>query len=274
MELLGNIGIIGGGNMGSCLLKGLIEKGYPRSHLFLADHGQAKCLAAKEKWQIYTTTDNQALVKQVDILILAVKPQNLKILLEEIAPVIQDNLLLISIAAGITLSQIQRWSGKRHLSMIRVMPNTPAQFGFGISGIYANKEAPALAIQKTMQLFASVGETLLIPEESLMDVVTALSGSGPAYFFAMMESLIKGAQALGLPAEIASKLTLSTALGSAQMAYQSEEEIAVLRQKVTSKGGTTEAGLNVLKDGKLEILIENTLRAATARGKFLSEQYD
>jgi pyrroline-5-carboxylate reductase len=274
MELFGNIGIIGGGNMGSCLLNGLIEKGYPKNHLFLADHGQEKCLAAKGKWQIFTTSDNLALVNQVDILILAVKPQNLKALLAEIAPAFKENLLLISIAAGITLSQIQRWSGEKQPLMIRVMPNTPATLGLGISGIYASKEIPSLAIQKAIALFNCVGDTVVIPEESLMDVVTALSGSGPAYFFAVMEALIKGAQTLGLPQEIARKLTLQTALGSVQMASQTESTLATLRQNVTSKGGTTEAGLNVLKDGKLEALMENTLRAAAARGKFLSEQYD
>ncbi len=274
MQSLGNIGFIGGGNMGSCLIGGLIKKGYPKQHLLVSDHGADTCRALQQTWDIYTTAHNLEMAKRADILVLAVKPQHLKNVLLEIASEVPTSILIISIAAGITTVQIKRWLGNAQANVIRAMPNTPALLGHGITGLFAAKNISHTQRQQAEQLLSCVGETVWVEEEGLMDVVTALSGSGPAYFFYMMECLIKAGSDLGLPEEISSKLTLHTALGSALMALNSKEDILSLREKVTSKGGTTEQGINTLKDGKLAALIANVLKAATLRGQSLSEQYD
>jgi pyrroline-5-carboxylate reductase len=277
MQSLGNIGIIGGGNMGSCLIGGLIKKGYPKENLFVADHGLEKCQALTEKWGIESTTNNLNLISKIDMLVLAVKPQSLKKVLEDLGADFDANKLIVSVAAGITTLQIQRWLGLPRANVIRAMPNTPALLGYGISGLFAPPTLSALYREQAQALLSSVGETLWVEDETLLDVVTALSGSGPAYFFYFMESLIQGANQLGLTEDAARKLTFHTALGSAQMALNTlntKEDISLLRQQVTSKGGTTEKGINVLKDGKLPTLIAEALKAATARGKSLSQQYD
>jgi pyrroline-5-carboxylate reductase len=207
--------------------------------------------------------------------VLAVKPQSVRFVVASLIPVFDPNkTLLISVAAGITTSQFQRWFGLSDLGMVRAMPNTPALFAQGISGLFATAAVTASQRQMVEALLQTVGETVWIPEESLMDIVTALSGSGPGYFFYFIESLIKGAAELGLPEDIARKLTLQTALGSAYMALHSTDDLGRLREKVTSPGGTTEQGINVLKDGKLGDLLFAALQAAAAHGKSLSEQYN
>ncbi len=277
MTTFGKIGFIGGGNMGSCLVGGLIHQGTPNNSIWVAEQDPKTCQHLKETWGVTTSNQLQDIVGLVDILVLAVKPQNMRQVIEEVAKNIDlAKTLLISIAAGITTTQIQRWLKSTDCSIIRAMPNTPALLGAGITGLFATKQVSPSKLNQAEMLLKTVGETVWVKDESLMDVVTALSGSGPAYFFYVMEVMIKGATALGLPIEIASKLTLQTALGSAKMALNvgENEDIAQLREKVTSPGGTTEQGIKVLKDGKLEDLFANTLKMATARGKTLSEQYD
>jgi pyrroline-5-carboxylate reductase len=272
---LGNIGFIGGGNMGASMIGGLIQHGCESNTIWVADKNEKTCRQLKEKWNINTSTQAVESLPHLDILVLAVKPQQIQTLMLEIAPLLKSQqTLIISIAAGITTAQIQRWLANTTCPIVRAMPNTPALHGVGISGLFATKQVNASQRQQAQDLLDAVGETVWIDDESLMDVVTALSGSGPAYFFYMMEALIKGATALGLPQDIASKLTLKTALGSAVMALQENEEVSQLRERVTSPNGTTEQGIKVLKDGKLEDLLAKTLIAATMRGKTISSQYD
>lgn len=270
------IGIIGGGNMGNALIGGLIRQGISAQSIFVADHGQATCERLQAQWGIHTSTHNADVAQQVEILILAIKPQQMRPVIEELAPFLHQKKqppLLISIAAGIKTTQIHRWLQKE-VPLVRAMPNTPALMGMGITGLYAPPGLKAEASKIAENLLKAVGETVWLPDEALMDVVTALSGSGPGYFFYFMESLIQGAVELGLPSDIAKKLTLHTALGSAQMALQTHEELASLRQKVTSPGGTTEQGINTLKNGKLADLITETLRAAATQGSVLSKRFD
>lgn len=274
---LGNIGFIGGGNMGSSMVGGLIQKGIPSNTIRVVDYNEQTCLKIKEKWGIFTTTRMADILSDLSILVLAVKPQDMQTVTRQIAPLFQaQQTLTISIAAGITTTQIQRWLGKPECPVVRAMPNTPALLGVGISGLFATAKVTETQRQQVQTLMNALGETAWIADENLMDVVTALSGSGPAYFFYVMEGLIKGAMALGLPKDIASKLTLNTAMGSAVMALheQADVDVTQLRARVTSPNGTTEQGIKVLKDGKLEDLLEKTLIAATTRGKTLSEQYD
>ncbi len=277
MTTFGKIVFIGGGNMGSCLVGGLIQQGIPNASIWVVDQNPKTCQQLKETWGISTTDQLQDIVGLADILVLAVKPQHMRQVVEDIAKYMDlTKTLLISIAAGITTTQIQRWLNATDCSIVRAMPNTPAILGAGITGLYATTQVSHSKLNQADALLKSVGETVWVKDESLMDVVTALSGSGPAYFFYLMEAMIKGATALGLSSEIASKLTLQTALGSAKMALNTSENetVSQLREKVTSPGGTTEQGIKVLKDGKLEDLLAKTLKMATARGKTLSEQYD
>lgn len=277
MTTLGKIGFIGGGNMGSALVGGLLSQKITTNNIIVADTDPQICSSLQDKWGISTTNKVLDVATRVDILVLAIKPQQMKTVLMEIASVFNaKQTLLISIAAGITTTQIIKWLDKPDCQLVRAMPNTPALLGEGISGVFANKNVSPSNRQQAMHLLNAVGQTVWIEDEEQMDLVTALSGSGPAYFFYLMEALINSATTLGLPREIASLLTLQTALGSAKMAQKSHpsEDVATLRTKVTSKGGTTEAGIKVLKDGKLDGLIENTLKAAAKRGKELSQQYD
>lgn len=268
------IGFIGGGNMGNALVGGLLHHGHNKENIWVTDPNAQTCQQLKEKWGIHITSNNQDIASLVDILVLAVKPQNMKEVVTQIAShVDSQKVLLVSIAAGITTQQILRWL-QQNAALVRVMPNTPALLGKGMAGMYATQAVSALQKKQTETLLQSVGDAVWIENEALMDVVTALSGSGPAYFFYMMECLISGATQLGLPHDIASKLTLNTALGSAFMALEQSDDVAKLREKVTSKGGTTEQGIKVLKDAKLEQILLNVLEAATEQGKRLSEQYD
>lgn len=275
MKVFGKIGIIGGGNMGSALVGGLRQQQVSAADILVADTNPQTCKLLSEKWGISTSLHPADIIEKVELLVLAVKPQHMKVLLNEIASQFQPNkTLLISIAAGITTTQIKKWLGQSFCDVVRAMPNTPALLNAGVTGLYATKDVSPAKKQQAQNLLNAVGETIWIEEESLMDVVTALSGSGPAYFFYLMEMLVNSATTLGLTHEIASFLTLQTAMGSAKMALLSQEDIATLRLNVTSKGGTTEAGINVLKDGKLQDLITKTLKAAAQRGKDLSQQFD
>lgn len=268
------IGIIGGGNMGNCLIGGLIKHGYAKEKIKVADHSEQTCVALKQKWGVFSTTDNQAVAAMSQIIVLAVKPNQIKAVLQNVALTSElPNKLFISIAAGMTTQQIQHGLGSSQVPIVRAMPNTPALFGQGITGLYATPFVSFAQKEQAQKLFDAVGQSVWVEEESLIDVVTALSGSGPAYFFYIMESFIQGAQALGLSEEAARKLTLETALGSTHMALHASQSLAALRQNVTSPGGTTQAGIQVLKDGKLDALLLQTLKAAVQRAKELSQQY-
>lgn len=270
------IGMIGGGNMGSALIGGLIRQGWDPKAIFVSDHGAATCERLKATWGVNASTNHHRMVSRVEVIILAVKPQQMHTVVADLAPQLERQArspLLISIAAGIQIAQIQKWL-QIPLPLIRAMPNAPALLGCGITGLFPSPHLTPPERQLGENLLKAFGETIWLPEENLMDVVTALAGSGPGYFFYLLENMIQGGIELGLPADIAKKLTLQTAFGSVQMALQTQETLPQLQQKVTSPGGTTEQGINVLKNGKLPDLLKETLRAATARGKALSKQFD
>jgi pyrroline-5-carboxylate reductase len=228
-----------------------------------------------EQWGIHATTDNAHVASMADVLILAVKPQSLHAMLTPLISVFNpQKTLLISIAAGITTSHIQQWLAQPALAMIRAMPNTPALYGKGITGLFATSTVSEAQKQTAQSLLDAVGKTVWVASEAAMDVVTALSGSGPAYYFYFMEALIAGATELGLPENIARELTLHTALGSAHMALHSADPLSQLRKNVTSPGGTTEQGINVLKNGKLDTLLLAALRAAASRAQSLADDYN
>ncbi len=268
------IGFIGGGNMARSLVGGLIAGGLDATRLQVAEPDAARRAELDERFGVTTSDDNGAVASAVDVLVLAVKPQVLHAVVTRLAPVLGPRPpLLISIAAGVRAESIARWLG-RPLALVRAMPNTPALVRSGATALFANPEVSAYQRSRAESIMRAVGQTLWIDDEALMDAVTALSGSGPAYFFLFMEALEQAAIDLGLEPGAARLLTLETAQGAARMALSSEEGPAQLRERVTSPGGTTEAALGVFAEGGFAALIARALAAARDRSDELAVQLD
>ncbi len=266
------IGFIGGGNMAASLIGGLREGGAPAENIIAGEPDPDRQQWLKQEFGIAVTDNNADVVAQSDVVILAVKPQVMSAVLTPLKTTLQAHRpLLVSIAAGIRESDLQRWAGGG-LAIVRVMPNTPALVGAGAAGLYANElvddDRKALA-QAIMQ---AVGVAVWVDAESELDLVTAISGSGPAYFFYLMELMESAAIKYGMDSGQARLLTLETALGAAKLALLSEEGPAELRRKVTSPGGTTEAALNAMQQGHLPETIEQAISAAARRSRELAEE--
>ena len=266
------ISFIGGGNMARSLINGLIADGFAAQNIIVSDANAEQLAALKQQLAINTTTSNTDAAKAADIIVLAVKPQNLKMVSKEIKAAIQSQRpLLISIAAGIREADLQRWLGAGS-AIVRTMPNTPALVQTGATALYANPHVSEQQRDAAETIMRAVGMTLWLEEEQLMDAVTAVSGSGPAYFFLFMEAMEQAGQKLGLPEQTARLLTLQTALGAAKMALESTEDCATLRARVTSPGGTTEQAINTFEAGQLRELVNSALNAAANRSKELAQQ--
>jgi pyrroline-5-carboxylate reductase len=265
------IGFIGGGNMAQALLTGILKAGlYHANHIWVSDVRLEQLDVLKDIYGIHTTADNKELTAQADVIVLSVKPQVMGDVLAGIAGTLKEGTLVISIAAGITTNSIREKLGD--VQVVRVMPNTPALVGAGASGLY-NLSASEENLNTALNIFASVGRAVVVDDEKLIDAVTAVSGSGPAYFFLLMEEMIKAGVELGLTAETAKTLVLQTAKGAALLAESAQEQgedPAVLRQKVTSPGGTTEAALKIFSKEGFESIVTKALRAARDRGRALS----
>ena len=267
------IGIIGGGNMGQALLKGFLNHGLHPEQIFVSDHGRKKCEALAKTYHINTTPENAPVAQSADLLILAIKPQQMQTVLSEIKKVYQKNsCLVLSVAAGIPTTKIIQSLGHATAPVIRAMPNTPALIQAGITALYAASTVTPKQKQIAQALLQTVGQTLWVAEEALMDAITALSGSGPAYFFYFLDGLIQAGQNQGLSKQEATQLTLQTALGSIKMALASNQPLKTLRAQVTSKGGTTEQGILALETGHFIALLDKAISAATQRSKVLSDQ--
>ncbi len=267
-----HIAFVGAGNMASALIGGLLADGIPAERIIAADPSTEKCQILADAVGIRTTQDNQEAAEFADILVFAVKPQVLKPVAEALAVQIRERRpLVISIAAGVRSASLMAWLGG-NCALVRTMPNTPAMLQAGATALYATPEVSAPQREQAESLMRAVGLTQWIDDENLMDAVTALSGSGPAYYFLVMEAMEAAARALGLPPQVAHLLTLQTALGAARMALESSDSPQVLRAKVTSPGGTTERAIEVFEDGALRPLFEQAMRAARDRSVELSEQ--
>jgi pyrroline-5-carboxylate reductase len=267
-----NIAIIGAGNMGSSLLGGLLTHGYPPQKICIADPGTEKLRPLQEKFHVEISTDNITAVKTASTVIIAVKPQIFRQVSQEIAPTAQQQKpLIISIAAGISTTQIENMTGKG-LSIVRCMPNTPALIGCGASALFANPHVSTQQRSTAERIFRTAGITVWLEEEKQMDIVTALSGSGPAYFFLFMEALQQAGEQLGLNPEIARSLTVQTAYGAAKMALESDKNVIELRKAVTSPAGTTERAIQVLEKAEIRDIIMNTLLAAQQRAQELGRE--
>ncbi len=265
------LGFIGAGNMASSLIDGLIRQGHaPQSIIASTRHATTQD-ALHKRFHILATRDNHAVASAADMVVLAVKPQMLKAVLLDIAPTLHIHKpLIISVAAGISLNSIETWLGGT-LPIVRCMPNTPAQVLMGASGLYANAHVSAAQRVQTQAILEAVGLAVWLDTEAQIDAVTAVSGSGPAYFFLLMEAMIATGIELGLAPETARALTLQTARGAAQMAVQADVDPATLRARVTSPGGTTASAIAYFDSHKLRETISGAVQAAAARSKELTE---
>lgn len=264
-----NIGFIGAGNMATALIEGLLANGMYAPRLWASDTSEGK-LAALAAKGINVTSSNAMIVQNCAVVVLAVKPQVLKEVLESLQPrLLSRRVLLISIAAGIPVSSMQAWTHAQQ-AIVRCMPNTPALVRSGASGLFANANVTASQRELTESLLQAVGIACWVDSEAQIDAVTALSGSGPAYFFLLMEAMQAAGIQLGLPADVARALCLQTAFGAAKLALASDVDISELRRRVTSPNGTTEAALLQFASDGFTAMVERALTAASARSRELA----
>jgi len=263
------IGFIGAGNMAEAMVKGLLDRSVvAHAQLMVSDPAPHRLSLFTKQYKIDAGTDNDVIVKNADVVILSVKPQMMEAVLGPLRDQFRSEQLVISIAAGIRTEKLDEGCG--HVpAIVRVMPNTPALVGLGVSAICAGARAKNDHLALAEALFKSVGSTLRVREEQ-MDAVTAVSGSGPAYVFYLIESMLEAAQQLGFSADMARQLVYQTVKGAAALADQSEETPEVLRARVTSKGGTTEAAIRVLDDEGVSAAMVSAIAAAARRSKELS----
>lgn len=261
------LAFIGGGNMATSLIGGLIAGGYSAQTIWVADPDRGKLDVLHRRFGVNTTVDNLEAVQEAEVVILAVKPQQLK----SVALALKDRAtplrpLWLTIAAGVRSADLERWLGSQ-VPIVRAMPNTPALVQASATALFANPQVTTDQRQTAESVLRAVGLTLWLTKEELMDAVTALSGSGPAYFFLVMEVMEKAAIDLGLEPDSARLLTLETAFGAAKMALESEEDSASLRRRVTSPGGTTERAIAALEEANIREAFSRALRAARDRSR-------
>lgn len=255
---------IGGGNMGSAILGGLLAKGHPKELISVVDPNPQVQQDMAGRYGV-TVLPKCTEIGRDDVVLLAVKPQIMQPVATQLANLVPDpGPLFISIAAGITTSQLGRWLGQSG-SIVRVMPNTPALVGNGAAALFATQNTSAAERATAESIIGAVGIAEWVDNEALLDVVTALSGSGPAYFFLFIEIMEKIAVELGLEQAVARKLAIETAHGSALLARQSSDSPGILRERVTSPGGTTERALDILREGNIEGLLRDALTGAYER---------
>ncbi|AVH14995.1 pyrroline-5-carboxylate reductase [Acinetobacter indicus] len=263
-----NISFIGGGNMAQALIGGLIARGMPSTRITVADPVEKIRLLLEEK-DVHVTEDNQAAIRDADIVVFAVKPQVLASVLQPLKGQFEGK-LVISIVAGAEIATISALLDTDRV--VRVMPNTPALVQTGAHGLYAHDAVDSKDRELASQVLAATGLTIWVNSEAQIDAVTAVSGSGPAYFFYMMESMIRAGKNLGLDEKVATALTLQTALGAAQMAITSSNTPAELRKNVTSPNGTTQAALEVFDRAQVSQNIQAALAAAKTRSQELAAE--
>lgn len=263
---------IGAGNMASAIFGGMLEGGYPADAIVATSRSQETCDTIGQRYGIRTMQDNLAAVGEADVIVLAVKPQMMRDLCLSLRDSVQSRRpLIISVAAGLDAATLDAWLGGG-LAVIRCMPNTPSLVGEGASGLYANDRVSDAERQLATDLLESVGLVEWVEEEAQIEAVTAISGSGPAYFFLFMESLEAAGTALGLSPESARRLALQTAFGAAKMARESEFDPAELRRRVTSPNGTTERAIHTFEEAGLAEIVTRATHACAERARELSSE--
>ena len=266
------LAFIGGGNMAASLVGGLIADGWKPANIRIADTDTERLERLAERFGVATTPDNREAAEQADAIVLAIKPQVIKPVTQELAELVEaQRPLVISIAAGIREASLRNWLGE-HTAIVRSMPNTPALVLSGATALYANPNTSEDQRNIAESILRAVGVAIWVDDEALMDAVTALSGSGPAYFFLFMEAMQTAGRELGLPEKTAHLLTLQTAFGAAKMALESSEDVADLRAHVTSPGGTTERAIQCFQGDGLEAIVRKAIKAAADRSSELGNE--
>jgi pyrroline-5-carboxylate reductase len=268
-----HIAFIGGGNMAGSLIGGLLRTGFDAQHIRVSDPDTERLDYLRQRFQVHNSADNLEAVRDAQVVVFAVKPQVFRDATRPLSAELgKSRPLIISIAAGVPEKDIRRWLGYP-AAIVRVMPNTPALIGAGAAALYANSGVSSMQRALAEEMFKAVGLALWIKDENIMNAVTAVSGSGPAYFFLIMEIMEAVACELGLPADAARKLVQQTAYGAARMALESPDDVATLRKQVTSPGGTTAAALKILDPDKLREIFSKALHAARNRGAQMSDEF-
>ena len=268
-----NIGFIGGGNMATSLIGGLVANGTPPGSIWVSDPDTPKLDDLVQRFGVNAGADNGEVASRCATVVLAVKPQIMNTVVQELAPVLREHApLLVSIAAGVRETDINRWAGG-DMAIVRTMPNTPALVGCGATALCANAKVDAGQRERADAILKAVGITIWVDDEAQLDAVTALSGSGPAYYFLLMEIMQATGEAMGLDADAARRLTLQTALGAARIANESDEPPAVLRERVTSPGGTTERALVTMREGGIDKVVADGIHGARRRSIELGDAF-
>lgn len=266
------IGFIGAGNMATSLIRGLIDSGLSANNIWVADINPGPVQALVDNLQVNRAADNLQLVEAVDVVVLAIKPQTLREVAEQISPSVEtQKTLVVSIAAGITQASLSHWLGQE-VAIVRCMPNTPALVLTGATALHANAQVDVVQCDLAENIMRAVGLAIWVDDEAQLDAVTAVSGSGPAYFFLLMEAMESAALKLGLDQTQARLLILQTALGAAKIALESNESPGDLRNRVTSPGGTTQAAINTFEQGGFSDLVAKALTAAHDRSIAMSNE--
>ena len=268
-----NIGFIGGGNMATSLIGGLVATGTAPGTIWVSDPETPKLDALTRRFGVNASGDNGIVASRCATVVLAVKPQIMNTVVQALAPVLGEHRpLLVSIAAGVREADINRWAGG-DMAIVRTMPNTPALVGCGATALFANAKVDPAQRERAGAILAAVGITIWVGDEAQLDAVTALSGSGPAYYFLLMEIMQATGEAMGLDADAARRLTLQTALGAARIANESDDPPAVLRERVTSPNGTTERALVTMREGGIDKVVADGIHGARQRSIELGDAF-
>jgi pyrroline-5-carboxylate reductase len=268
-----HLAILGGGNMGRALIGGMLRRGTRPEHITVGERSEAAREALSADFGIQATADNAAAVEPASVIVLAVKPQVAGAVLAPLQSALQRTRpVVISIAAGIRLAALESWCGAG-VPVVRAMPNRPALVGAGATGLFAPASVAGAHREVAERVMQAVGEVIWVATEDDLDVVTALSGSGPAYFFLLAELLTQGAIDLGLDPAAARRLAIATLHGSGQLAHAGDGDLARMRAEVTSKGGTTEAAVKSFDAADLRGIVARALEAATRRSRELAAQF-
>ncbi len=262
---------VGGGNMASALIGGLLARGTPAAAITVIEPSADQRGALARRFGVAVHADPGSVATRTDVVILAVKPQQMREAVQALRPVLSGQ-LVVSVAAGVRAADLSRWLGG-HRRIVRAMPNTPALIGQGATGLAALPGTADADRQQAEHIMQAVGVTVWVDDETLLDAVTAVSGSGPAYVFRFIEAMIAGGERLGLSREQARALTLQTFVGASRLAADSDEEPSVLRERVTSRGGTTAAALAVLDERGLAEHVSAALDAACRRSAELGREF-
>lgn len=265
------ITFIGAGNMAKSIIGGLIAKGYPAQNIIASDPMNENLQSLNAMYSIQTTQDNIQAASQADVIILAVKPQVLKKVAQPLQPALSHQPVIVSIAAGISSQSLSNWLGD-DLAIVRCMPNTPALVQAGASSLYANDKTTDKQKQLAEEILNAVGLTTWLQDEILIDAVTAVSGSGPAYFFLVMEAMIQAGIDQGLDPETAKRLTLQTALGAAKLAQASDVSVTELRHRVMSPGGTTERAVQSFENDDISSIFKRAMDVCAQRSAEMSKE--